>query len=200
MGKIKNALQLFCLPINGMAKAKSKNSKKEAGFSYIETIVAMVILTVGLLATLSAMTYSMLYAQVAGKKTMAKEIAGSMVENIFAIRDIQSQGGLAMSGWDAIQIKTQTNDGIFIDGWFPVRDGAGTDGIYGTADDSCAEGGTCTTANVVAGYERKINIDDITESGVVRKKRITVTVRYRSVGGGYLQESISTIIANLPTN
>ena len=195
MGEIKR-----CAAQSDKAKATSGNKKGEAGFSYIETIVAMVILTVGLLATLSAMTYSVLYAQVAERKTMAKEIAISMIENIFAIRDIQSQGGLAMKGWDAIQIKQPTNSGIFTGGWFPVRDAPGADGIYGTDDDSCAVGGTCTTANVVPGYERKIDIQDITESGVVRKRRITVTVRYRAVGGVYRQESISTIIANLPIN
>lgn len=170
----------------------------EAGFSYVETIISMVILTVGLLAAMSAMTFALLYAQISEKKTQAKEVAGSILENVFAIRDIQSQGGLALSGWDAVQIKQGTNPGIFIGGWYPVRDAPGADGIYGTTDDSCAVGGTCSTAAVVPGYERNIAINDIVENGVVRKRRITVTVRYRSTGGGYLQESLSTIIANLP--
>jgi type II secretory pathway pseudopilin PulG len=175
-------------------------NKSEAGFSYIEVIISMVILTIGLLGALSGTTFALLYAQQTEKKTKAKETAGSIVENIFAIRDIQSQDGLAMSGFDAVQIKKTDNAGIFIEGWFPVREGPGADGIYGTADDSCAAGGSCTSATVVIGYDRKIEISDIVSAGVVRKRIINVTVRYRTRGSNYEQETISTIIANLPIN
>jgi type II secretory pathway pseudopilin PulG len=190
MGKIKR-------PHISKAPDTVKN-KGEAGFSYIETIISMVILTVGLLAVLSAMTFALLYGQVAEKKTQAKEIASSIVENIFAVRDIQSQGGIAIKGWEAVQIKQSGNAGIFVSGWFPVRAGPGVDGIYGTADDSCDVAGTCTSEPVAAGYERNIAITDIVENGVVRKRFIEVHVRYRAIGGVYRQETISTIIANLP--
>jgi type II secretory pathway pseudopilin PulG len=192
MGKIKNN-------IDTKADNIAKN-KGEAGFSYIETIISMVILTVGLLAVLSAMTFALLYGQVAEKKTQAKEIASSIVENIFAVRDIQSQGGLAIDGWEAVQIKQTGNGGIFISGWFPVRAGPGVDGIYGTADDSCQAGGNCTSEPVAEGYERNIAITNIVENGVVRKRLINVNVRYRAIGGVYRQETISKIIANLPLN
>jgi type II secretory pathway pseudopilin PulG len=178
---------------------KPKN-KSEAGFSYIEVIISMLIVTVGLLGALSGTTFALLYAQQTEKKTRAKETAGSIIENIFAIRDIQSQSGLAMNGFDAVQIKSGGNAGIFIDGWFPVRDGSGTDGIYGTTDDSCAASGNCTSAPVVTGYDRKIEITDIVSAGIVRKRRVSVTVRYRVSAGMYEQETISTIIANLPIN
>ena len=184
---------------NKKMKTPAQNNS-EAGFSYIETLISIVVLTVGLLAVLSAMTFSLLYAQVLEKKTLAKEVAGSIVENIFAIRDIQSQGGLALSGWDAVQIKQGTNGGIFVSGWFPVREGPGTDGIYGTTDDSCAANASCTNSPVAPGYERNISITDIVENGAVRKRRISVTVRYRSIGSVYREETISTIIANLPLN
>lgn len=178
-------------------KATSKNTR-ETGSTYIEVIISMVILTVGLLAMLSALTYALLYEREAEKKTQAKEIAGSIVENIFAIRDIQAQDNLAISGWDAVQIKQAGNTGIFVDGWFPVREAPGADGIYGTTDDSCAAGGTCTTAAIVPGYERKIAITDVVENGIARKRRIDVTVRYRTIGTLFRQETLSTIIANLP--
>jgi hypothetical protein len=85
-----------------------------------------------------------------------------------------------------------------VGGWFPVRAGPGVDGIYGTTDDSCDAGGFCTSEPVAAGYERNIAITDIVENGVVRKRHIEVNVRYRAIGGVYRQETISTIIANLP--
>ena len=194
MGKIKHRIK------NRLSRRLSPENDREAGFSYIETLISMVVLIIGLLGALSAMTFALLFAQVAEKKTQAKEIAGSYLENIFAIRDIQSQGDLAISGWDAMQIKAGENGGIFVGGWYPVRDAPGADGIYGTTDDSCAVGGTCTTAAVVPGYERNINISDITENGVVRKRLITVEVRYRASGGVYRTETLSTIVANLPTS
>lgn len=175
---------------------KRPKNKNEDGFSILETIISMVILTVGLLAALSAMTFALLYSQISQKKTEAKEIAGSILENVFAIRDIQSQDGLAISGWDAVQIKQTGNPGIFISGWYPIRDGTGADGIYGTTDDSCPVGGSCAP-NVVPGFDRNIAITDIVENGVVRKRRIDVTVRYQ-VGGLSRQETLATIISNLP--
>ncbi|MDQ6787929.1 MAG: hypothetical protein M3033_14075 [Acidobacteriota bacterium] len=192
MGKIKNYI--------GLKPNVASKNKGEKGSTYIEVIVSIVILTVGLLAMLSALTYALLYEQEAEKKTRAKEIASSMVESIFAIRDIQAKDNLSISGWDAIQIKATGNTGIFIDGWFPVREDPGADGIYGTTDDSCAATGNCTTSPIVDGYERSIAITDVVENGIARKRRIDVSVRYKTVGGIYRQETLSTIIANLPMN
>lgn len=177
-----------------------KFNSAEDGFTYVETIIAMLIVTVGLLATLSAITYALVYSQITEKKTQAKEISGSIVENIFAIRDIQSQGGLAMDGWESIQIKDSTNAGIFEGGWYPVRQAPGADGIYGTTDDSCAFGSSCGNIAEIPGYERKISITNITENGVVRKRNIAVSVRYRAIGSITHEETISTIIGNLPIN
>lgn len=172
----------------------------ESGSTYIEVIISIIILTVGLLGMLSAMTYAMLYAQEAEKQTRAKQIAGSIIENVFAIRDIQSQGGIPIIGWDAVQIKQNGNAGIFVGGWFPVREGPGADDIYGTTDDSCVVGGDCTFDAVVSGYERNIEISNLVENGVVRKRRVSVSIRYPASGGSLRQISISTLIANLPIN
>lgn len=184
-------------------KDESAENKRTAGYgesgsTLAEVILSIVILSVGLLGVLSAMTYALLYAQEAEKKTRAKEIAGSIVENIFAIRDLKSQEELAIDGWDAIQIKKTDNSGIFSSGWFPVREEPGADGIYGTNDDSCAAAATCSAQTIVAGYERNIIIENIQENGSIRKKRIEVNVRYRATNRALRQETIATLIANLP--
>lgn len=181
-----------------IAHSTANERRRQSGSTLAEVVISIVILTVGLLGALSAMTYSLLYAQEAEKKTRAKEIAGSIVENIFAIRDLKSQENLAIDGWDAIQVKQTGNNGIFSSGWFPVREEPGSDGIYGTNDDSCAAGATCSAPTLVSGYERSIIIKELTENGVVRKKRIEVSVRYRATNRALRQETISTIIANLP--
>ena len=48
---------------------------KDKGFSLIETIIALVILTVGILATISAITYSLYAVQESEKITFGKEAA-----------------------------------------------------------------------------------------------------------------------------
>lgn len=182
----------------GVEKNAFIKKNNESGSTLLEVIISMVILTVGLLGMISAMSYAMLYAQEAEKKTRAKEIAASIVENIFAIRDLKPKSSLSISGWDNIQIKKDDNTGIFRADWFPVREEPGTDGIYGTTDDSCAADTTCSAPTVVDGYERSIIIKGIEENGVVRKKRIDVSVRYRATNRAFRQETISTIVANLP--
>lgn len=181
--------------------------QKETGFSLIETIIALIILLVGILATLQAISYGMLYVQESEKRGIAKEIARSTMETIFSIRDLQAfdpQVGETYN-WNAIQVRNGTNGGIFVADWKPIRENPGDDGIFGTDDDACAAGTSCVVGGytnnsaVMSGYERKIEIFDITENGNVRKRRIDVRVRYYV--GSLLKESVeSTIVANLPVN
>lgn len=182
--------------------------KKESGFSLIETVIALVILMVGILGTISALSFSIFSVQDSEKRSMSKEIARSTMETIFSTRDLlafDDAAGGATYNWASIQVLNGANGGIFLDGWKPVRESPGEDGIFGTADDACAAGtscvvnGTTNSSAVVSGYERKIEIFDITENGVTRKRRITVRVRY-FVGSLLREETESTIMANLPVS
>lgn len=175
----------------------------EAGFSYIETMTAIVIMTIGILGALSALSYGVMAIGESEQRTKAKEIAGSTMESIFAVRDMVEVG--AIPSWDKIAINAGSGPGIFLNGWNPVRENPGADGIYGTADDACAPTGNCNVGNytntsqVVKNVQRKIEIQDIVEHNVVKKRRLTVRVRYM-VGNLYREINISTIIANMPFN
>jgi len=184
-----------------------KQKQHEKGFSLIETMIALVILLVGILSTLQAISFGMLYVQEIEKRGFAKEVARSTMETIFSIRDLQAfdpQNG-AVYNWNTVQVQSGSNGGVFLEGWKPVRENPGSDGIFGTADDvcaaniSCVVGGTTNSSPVVNGYERKIETFDIVENGVVRKRRIDVKVRYFV---GRLRKELveSTIVANLPVN
>jgi Tfp pilus assembly protein PilV len=184
-----------------------KQRKKESGFSLIETIMALVVLLVGILSTMQAISYGILSMQESEKRALGKEAARSTMETIFSIRDLQAfdpQTGEPYN-WNAIQVSNGSNGGVFLDGWNPIRENPGDDGIFGTADDACAAANPCVvntytnTSAVVTGFERKIEIYDITENNVVRKRRITVRVRY-FVGQLRREEAESTIVANLPVN
>lgn len=182
-----------------------KQRKKESGFSLIETIMALVVLLIGILGTMQAISYGILSMQESEKRSLAKEVARSTMETIFSIRDLQAfdpQTGEPYN-WNALQVGNGSNGGIFLSSWKPIRENPGDDGIFGTADDSCAAGNNCVvgtytnTSAVISGFERMIEIADITENNVVRKRRITVRVRY-FVGQLQREEVESTIVANLP--
>lgn len=182
--------------------------KKETGFSLIETIIALVILMIGILGTISALSFSIFSVQDSEKRSLAKEHARSTLETVFSIRDLLAfddlPGGASYS-WVSMQVLNGSNGGIFIDGWNPIRESPGADGIFGTADDACAApaacivNGTTNSSAIISGYERKIEIFDITENGVTRKRRVTIRIRY-FVGSLLREETESTIIANLPVN
>ena len=181
----------------------SEYSSKEAGFTYIEVVISMVIMTVGILGAMSALTFGVVYMQEAEKRTQAKEIANSTIETIFAVRDFQTTAsGLTINSWDSIQNTTTSTNGIFLSDWNPVRQSSGADGIYGTADAACAADANCSASPVIDGFERKIDITDMVEnnSPVIRKRRLDVTIRFRVNNSNYRTEQVSTIIANLPFN
>jgi Tfp pilus assembly protein PilV len=176
------------------------------GFSLIETVIAMVVLLIGILATMTAISYGVLSMQESEKRALAKESARSTMETIFSIRDLQAfdpQIGETYN-WNTLQIRNGTNGGIFLDGWNPIRENPGDDGIFGTADDACQSANPCVVNSytnnsaVVPGLERKIEIYDIVENNVVRKRRVTVRIRYY-VGQMQREEVESTIVANLST-
>lgn len=181
---------------------------KESGFSLVETVIALVILMIGILATITALSFSLLYVQETERSTYAREYARSTMETIFSIRDLQlfdAEGNNVTYNWDTLVVKKSGNSGIFTDGWTPIRENPGVDGIFGTADDTCAATGICgtgATANtsaIVKGYQRKIEITDIVKNGNVKERFIIVRVKYM-VGLNQREIAESTIVADLPTN
>ncbi|MBC7798762.1 MAG: hypothetical protein H7Z37_17985 [Pyrinomonadaceae bacterium] len=190
---------------------REKNT--EAGFAYIDVMVAILILMVGMLGMVAAMTASLRRTFETEQQLIAKQFVQSTVESIFAARDIQRNGG-AIRGWDSIgnvgqNIVGGTPQGIFLTGLTPIRVDAGPDGVIGTSDDSCAAPTACpsgtgvpNSSTILTGYERQIAIVDVDDPErpspvyAIKRRNITVTVRYR-VGQTFRQETTSTVIADL---
>ena len=175
---------------------------RQQGFTYIEVMCAIVILMVGILAQVSAISFSILRQREAEQQSIARQIAASTIESIFAARDLGNDNGI--NSFVNINTTDVNSSGIFVPGWFPVREDAGQDGILGTADDSCATT-TCTvgsytnTSALKDGFERRIVITDVVETGVpvAKKRRIEVKVRF-FVGQLQREQTLATIIADLP--
>lgn len=183
----------------------------EDGFSYIDVIIAIVILMVGILASVSALTANLVRSYETEKQIKAKQIALSTIESIFSARDIARTGGV--EGWNSVG-NVNTNPvngvykGIFLTGFRPIREDAGWDGVVGTADDACDQGAACqvpgrpeNASEVIGGFDRQIVITDIDDperpypAHKIARRRIDVTVRY-NINQLQRQQTISTIIAN----
>jgi type II secretory pathway pseudopilin PulG len=167
---------------------------KQDGFSYIDVMIAIVIMLVGVLALAGALAANMVRSLEAEKRIAAKQMALSTIESIISAKDIQRTGVIA--GWDSIQnIQTSVPageiNGIFVVGFMPVRVEEGWDGVFGTVDDACAGSGPCivsgrpnNTSALVNGFQRQIVITDVADSerpsppNPITRRRVDVTIKY----------------------
>lgn len=183
-----------------MSKTGQTPITGESGFSYIDVMVAMVILLVGILGYLSAMAAGVMLSRGQQQQLAARHISATAIESIMSAKETDE----ARLGWDAIGnvgSNLDENDnpqGVFTSGFVQVVANAGSDEVVGTADDSGA---------ALSGYRRRVVITDIcdpdrpsencAEPGVwpVRMRRVDVTVRYY-VGSAEREEVIATILTD----
>lgn len=177
-----------------MLKVRQNYSKSESGFSYIDVMIAIVIMLVGVLALASALTANLIRSYETDKRIIAKQIALSTIESIIAARNIQRPG--TIEGWKSIgnvgqNFENGVPQGIFVNGFAPIREELGWDGVAGTIDDACPSGGPCSVpgrpindSEVLLGFERKIEITDVqdaerpTPPNPFTRRRIDVTIKY----------------------
>lgn len=178
------------------------NLKSENGFSYIDVMIALVILMFGILSMLAAISWSVVQANGHERQLLAKQIATSTLESIMAVKETDP----TRLGWPAVGNVGSNPDpvsgvsqGIFPVGFQPVRADAGPDEVIGTADD---------TGATLSQIQRRIVITDVCDpdrpspticnpAGVspVRIRSIAVTVTY-NVGGLQRQESVQTVLTD----
>lgn len=183
---------------------------KQDGFSYIDVMIAIVIMLVGVLALVGALAANVVRSLESEKRIIAKQIALSSIESIISAKDIQRPG--VVNGWDSIRnVQTslpagQTN-GIFVTGFNPVRVEEGWDGVFGTVDDACPGSGPCVvsgrpnnTSALVQGFQREIVITDIMDPerpsppNPITRRRVDVNIKY-FVNQATRQLTESTIIS-----
>jgi prepilin-type N-terminal cleavage/methylation domain-containing protein len=103
--------------------------ESHAGFTLMETMIALVVLGVGVLALAAILGDGLAYMSMAQDEYIAEQKAAEAVESIYTARDV------SQTSW--VNINNASNGGIFVDGPTQLCD-PGTDGIEGTADDNCA--------------------------------------------------------------
>ena len=154
-----------------------------AGFSLIETLVAIIVLAVGVLGLAAMLAASMAYMSTSKEDYIAQQKAAEAVESIFTARNT------GLKTWNSIcNIGSPIcPNGIFTANATPLCD-AGADGILGTADDNCAiidslltpgpDGklGTADDVLIPLGtYTRQITITAIPGNADLRQIAVTVT-------------------------
>jgi hypothetical protein len=168
--------------------------KSEDGFSFIDVMIAMTILLVGLLSLTGALAAALVRVRESESQFRAKMFALSVIEAAFTARDIPVTSTAGTAGGSAFfqnQIKNVADGGIFVDGRNPVFELPGPDGIYGTDDDDGEQ---------IGGIEREIVITDIPDptrpSDPISLKQIRVTIYYQ-VGSAQRTERATTEIADV---
>jgi len=170
----------------------------DAGFSLIEVIVSMCVLTVGLVSLLGVFGLAMATTQTSQQDMIAKQLANEAYESIITARNT------AQITFDDIQNVGSTNCpvtnnspcGLFLTGAQQIYSG-GTDGIYGTADDATSalrqtlhdpgpDGifGTADDSYIpLTGYQRTIAIGPVknAQNQVESSLRsVTITIQYKT--------------------
>ena len=179
-------------------RRENRNRKEQTGFTLLEAIVAIAILSFGILSLAAVYAQGIQVANMTQLDYIAEKKAEEAVETIFAARDSK------VLAWTNIRNVTGSggaNDGVFLVGPQPLL-AAGPDGLYGTADDVATQPDTVilgpgpdkilgTADDVVMPLSfmtRTIAIADIPGNTALRQ--ITITMNYTA---GRLQRQYTLI-------
>ncbi len=175
--------------VHQAAALQPRSNRGDQGFTLIETLISMVVLTIGLVALLGVVGMAMTATQTSQEDMIAKKLAQETVESIYTARDT------ANITWS--QILNVGTTGIFVTGYQPVNQ-PGADGIIGTADDSAAGGQTLTLPGPDGIYGTN---DDVVQPLTNFTRNITIaTVPNPATGAPYtnLRQLTVTIQYNTP--
>jgi prepilin-type N-terminal cleavage/methylation domain-containing protein len=173
-------------------------SRAAAGFTLIEALVAMSILTIGLLGMAQAFYLGMRHMSTSSANLTAREKAREAIESVHTARDTRT------ITWS--QIRNVSNGGVFLDGAQPLY-AAGNDGLVNTADDAAAglevlrdpgpDGILGTADDIVTplnGFTRQIQILEMNPVNPALRQ-IVVTITYR-VGPQLGSYTLTTYISS----
>jgi prepilin-type N-terminal cleavage/methylation domain-containing protein len=167
------------------------NHEPQGGFSLMEAVVAMSILSVGLLGLAQAFVLGLNHLSTSSANLIAREKAREAVESVHTARDtgviawarIRNEDALAVddAAWGACN---STGGGVFDNGVAPLG-APGDDGLVNTDDDGDVEHVTTPGQDGVLGtdddftvrldnFTREIQICDINND----LREIRVTIRY----------------------
>jgi type II secretory pathway pseudopilin PulG len=168
------------------------------GFALLETLIAIVVLMIGLLAVLATFALAIGNTTSVQYDSVARQKAAEAMESIFTARQT------SQLSFDRIQ-NVGAGTGIFTVGFTPMTD-PGPDGLDGTGDDVPAApirlpGASGTVTNTsedvlvdLGNFSRQIQIANVAGNPNIRQ--ITVTVRYPAPQGWFRTYQVQALISS----
>ena len=174
---------------NSHSRSTASMAPLDSGFTLLEMIIALAVLSIGLLSLASAIAYALMVSNGGRNVTNTKLLIVSVLEQMETLRNTKQLtfGQIANQGQVDNTGATQNFNG-FPTGFQPISVNPGPDGIHGTADDLIDAGpdalyGTeddfLNQTLVRPGYTRQILITSLSAD----LKRVEVTLRYPSNSG-----------------
>ncbi len=155
----------------------------------IEAVVAIFVLTIGLIGTAAALTFALEFGAISKNVTHGKTVIVSTIEEIESLRNSRRLDYKQIENVGSVDnTDAPTTFTGFMPGFQPISLSAGPDGVNGTADDLTDPGpdgsfGTgddfSNPALIRSGYTRKITVSSISPT----IKKIDIRVRYVGAGG-----------------
>jgi type II secretory pathway pseudopilin PulG len=153
--------------------------RDQAGFSLLETVFAIGVLSVGALGMAGIFTQGMQRTMSSPNELIATQKAAEAIESVFSARDSHS------IAW--AQLRNESHGGIFVDGAQSIKV-PGADGVVNTHDDGPGIesfdlpgpdqqlGTQDDVTKALDGFTREIKIADLSDD----LRSITVTVTYNA--------------------
>ncbi|MEP6819272.1 MAG: prepilin-type N-terminal cleavage/methylation domain-containing protein [bacterium] len=155
------------------------NRSDEGGFTLLEMLVAIVILTIGLLGVASAISYALLASNRGRGVTNSKMLVVSILEQMETLRNTEELSFDEISNTQQVG-STFTGFPYAVGVFRPVSTVPGADGIFGT-DDDLRVGSVDDMTLARPGVSRQIKITTFPTNPYLKK--IEVTLRYSPNGG-----------------
>ena len=175
-------------------------NKQQSGFSYIDVMIAITILMIGVLGLVGAITNGINMTTRSATSLGAKQVSSSSMESIFTARDLAFRG----FGWPAIgNVGDAAVPGaVFLAGPQPIYPTPGADGIIGTADDSWGADGISGTADdaaantPVVGMQREILVRPVPDpdrpTAPITMRQIDVIITYYDQANSVTRREVFT--------
>jgi type II secretory pathway pseudopilin PulG len=181
-----------------------KKAQHQRGFSLLEAVIAMAVVTIGLIGVLASFAAALGSSGAVQADTLARQKATEALESIYTARQT------AQITFDKIQNVSAGGTGIFLAGVNPLTD-PGPDGLDGTADDVPAAPitvpgytGTQTGANPsnqqisLSNFQRQITILNVTNpDGSINAnlRQVTITIQYPGSQGVPRSYTVQALIS-----
>ncbi len=180
---------------------KQQKRKNQDGFTLLEAVISMAVVTIGLVGVLAAFAAAIGSTTTVQYDTIARQKATEALESIYTARQT------AQLAFAAIQNTSAGGPGIFLPGMIPLTD-PGPDGLDGTLDDVPATSiivpgytgsqATSTSTISLANFQRQITIGDVTNpDGSINAnlRQITVTIQYPGPQGAPRSYTVQALVS-----